>query len=262
MYKKEQLLKNLAEMGIDPHGTLLIHSSMKSIGDVEGGADTVIDALMEYMKDGLLIFPTHTWSEIGYKKSVYDSRTEPACVGILPNIFRKRPGVIRSLHPTHSVAAYGKDAAEYVSGEEHSSTPCPRNGCWGRLYDRDAEIMFLGCTMKSNTFIHGVEENNDIPDRVSEWTQPLTIIDANGKEYHIDMHRHDCKACEDISAQYDKLEEPFRYLGAIRYGKFGDAVCIIGKARMMSDITSSFLKKNPNLFVDNLPVPESYYKNN
>lgn len=260
MFTKEKLLQDLAAMKIDPKGTILIHSSMKSIGQVEGGADTVLDALMEYMKDGLLILPTHTWSEVGYKKPVYDSRTEPACVGVLPNLFRQRPGVLRSLHPTHSVAAFGKEAADYVSGEEKSTSPCPREGCWGRLYDRDAEIMFLGCTMKSNTFIHGVEEWNHIPDRVSDWTQPITIVDAEGREYHVDMHRHDCHSCEDISAQYDKLEEPCRYLGVVRYGKFGDAKCIIGKARGMCDIASVFLKRNPDLFVDDKPVPKEYYE--
>ncbi|MBQ6715702.1 MAG: AAC(3) family N-acetyltransferase, partial [Clostridia bacterium] len=54
MYTKDILIRQLSEMNIDPRGTLLVHSSMKAIGKVEGGADTVIDALMEYMKDGLL----------------------------------------------------------------------------------------------------------------------------------------------------------------------------------------------------------------
>ena len=47
-------------MNIDQNGTIIVHSSMKSIGEVEGGADTVLDAFSEYMKDGLLVFPTHT----------------------------------------------------------------------------------------------------------------------------------------------------------------------------------------------------------
>lgn len=60
MYNKQDLLKHLKELGINGNGTLLVHSSMKSIGQVEGGADTVLDALSEYMKNGLLVFPTHT----------------------------------------------------------------------------------------------------------------------------------------------------------------------------------------------------------
>jgi len=167
MYTKGTLLNDLRDMNIDPKGTLLVHSSMKAIGQVEGGADTVIDALMEYMKDGLLVFPTHTWAQMSREYTVFDVKSEPSCVGLLTNIFRSRPGVKRSLHPTHSVAAYGKDAEDFVAGEENSKTPCARSGCWGKLLDRHAQILFLGCPLSKNTFLHGVEEWNDIPNRLN-----------------------------------------------------------------------------------------------
>ena len=110
MYTKSDLMTGLAALNIDPRGTLLVHSSMKAIGPVEGGADTVLDALSEYMKDGLLVLPTHTWRSVAGEHNVFDVLHEPCCVGILPELFRQRPGVIRSLHPTHSVAALGRDA--------------------------------------------------------------------------------------------------------------------------------------------------------
>lgn len=50
MITKAALLEDLDRAGIDPHGMLLCHFSMKKIGPVENGADTVLDALMEYMK--------------------------------------------------------------------------------------------------------------------------------------------------------------------------------------------------------------------
>lgn len=137
MYTKEDLFADIKAMGVDPEGTLLIHSSMKAIGEVEGRADTVLDAFIEYMKDGLLIFPTHSWDADNLRNNIYDPLTEPSCVGILTNLFMKREGVLRSLHPTHSVAVLGKDAEEYIKDEENSETPCPRTGCWGRLYDRE-----------------------------------------------------------------------------------------------------------------------------
>lgn len=55
MYTYHDLVRDLENLKIDPKGTILVHSSMKSIGPVEGGADTVLDALMDYMKDGLLV---------------------------------------------------------------------------------------------------------------------------------------------------------------------------------------------------------------
>lgn len=64
MYTKEDLKEYLKAMGLTGKETILVHSSMKSIGEVEGRADTVLDALIEYFKDGLLLLPTHTWKNI------------------------------------------------------------------------------------------------------------------------------------------------------------------------------------------------------
>ena len=61
MITKADLINDLKNMEIDSKGTVLVHISYKSIGDVEGTARTVVDSLMEYMKDGLLVIPTHTW---------------------------------------------------------------------------------------------------------------------------------------------------------------------------------------------------------
>lgn len=53
MYTKNQLKEQLKNMGLAGNETILVHSSMKSIGAVDGGADTVLDALIEYFEDGL-----------------------------------------------------------------------------------------------------------------------------------------------------------------------------------------------------------------
>lgn len=98
-YTKADLKHDLAAMGLTGNETILIHSSMKSIGPVEGGADTVLDAWMEFFAEGLLLLPTHTWRFINEENRVFDVRRSPCCVGILPELFRQRPGVVRSLHP-------------------------------------------------------------------------------------------------------------------------------------------------------------------
>ena len=99
-YTKKDLKEQLYQMGLDGTETILIHSSMKAIGDVEGGAETVLDTWMEYFKGGLLLLPTHTWKTVNEDHPVFDSKKEPSCVGILTNLFMKRAGVVRSLHPT------------------------------------------------------------------------------------------------------------------------------------------------------------------
>ena len=251
MYTKRDLMTDLAHIGVNPRGTLLIHSSMKSIGPVEGGADTVLDALSDYMKDGLLVLPTLTWSSVTADHNVFDVLREPCCVGILPELFRQRPGVIRSLHPTHSVAALGKDAPLYVAGEEYARTPCARRGCWGKLYDRGAQILFLGCTLKSNTFIHGVEEWNHIPNRLNERPEEYVAIAPDGVRCVIPQYRHNAS---NPSRFYDKMEPVFLEEGAIRYSRLGDAKCILGDAVAMAEITTGYLRCSVHLFDDATPI--------
>ena len=60
MYTKNDLKEHLKTMGLTGEETILIHSSMKSIGDVQDRAEGVLDVLIDYFKNGLLLFPTHT----------------------------------------------------------------------------------------------------------------------------------------------------------------------------------------------------------
>lgn len=257
-YTKEDLVNHLRELGIENSDVLLVHSSMKALGPVENGAETVLDAFIQAVSGGLLIFPTHTWASINEERNVFNPLTEPSCVGILSNLFMKRPGVVRSWHPTHSVAALGEGAQEYVQGEEQWDTPCSRRGCWGKLYDLGAKILFLGCTLRSNTIIHGVEEWNQIPRRLTEKYKPLKIITPDGRVIDRPMRGH-YHPSGDISQNYDKIEEALLATGIARTGLVGEAKSYICDARRMVDLVSSFLQRNPDLFVDRTPIPRGWY---
>lgn len=261
MFTKQDLLDSISKIGILPSDTLLVHSSMKAIGQVDGGADTVLDAFIEYLQDdGLLIFPTHTWKQMNDEYNVFNPLTEPSCVGLLTNLFLKRLGVIRSLHPTHSVAALGKDAAEYTSGEEQFDTPCSRDGCWGKLYDRNAKILFLGCSLKRNTFLHGVEEWINIPNRLMAEPRQLKIVNPDGGTIDRPLRSHHFPS-GNVSYNYDKMLAPFLHYKVAKDGKIGDAESVLCDAVGIADITSKFLHKNPELFDDNNPIPEEWYIN-
>ena len=100
MHTKESLTDDLIRAGIQPSDTLLVHSSMKSIGAVDGGADTVLDALMDYFREkGLLVFPTLTYG-LNPSNPVFYVNETPSQVGLLSDLFWRRPGVLRSLLPT------------------------------------------------------------------------------------------------------------------------------------------------------------------
>ena len=250
MYTKSMLIDQLAQLGIDRRGTLLVHSSMKSIGEVEGGADTVLDALSEYMQDGLLVLPTHTWKYINADQPKFYVETSPSCVGILPELFRQRPGVIRSWHPTHSVAALGADAQAFTAGDEQYDTPCARGSAWGKLLDRKAAILLVGVDLRRNTFIHGIEEWVDIPGRLTDSHQQLYTVLGDGTEIAVPSRRH----VGSVSERYGKVEDVLLTRGAMHKGRFGEANVYVCDTVKMTDILVQMLRDNPDLFSDNEPL--------
>lgn len=251
MHTQQSLLDQLHQLGIDGRGTLLVHSSMKSMGEVEGGADTVLDALTDYMKDGLLVLPTHTWSTINASNPMFHVESSPCCVGILPELFRKRPGVVRSWHPTHSVAAIGQDAVAFTKDDHLYDTPCARGSAWGKLLDRKATILLVGVDLKRNTFIHGVEEWVDIPGRLTDEHEQLYTVLPDGTEISVPSRRH-CGLS--WSEHFWKVDEVLQRKGAMRLGKLGDAVARVCDAAMVEAIITEMLRANPDLFSDNLPL--------
>lgn len=290
-YNKQQLKDQLKSMGLKGDETILIHSSMKSIGEVDGGADTVLDAWMEYFKDGLLLLPTHTWKTVNADNPVYNPQTTPSCVGLLTNMFMKRDGVIRSLHPTHSMAGYGKNAAEYLAGEEYNNTPCTPGGCYDRLKDAGGKVLLVGVGHERNTYIHSVEEVLNVPNRLSDIPMELVIellkedkdnknkklphynradgwkkcIDSNGgydnnnklcrKVY---VRKHYNAQQPHISEDFVKLNQIFLDSGVVKKVKFGDADSLLCDAKGMFNVVRQVIAPDPECIVtkDTLSMPE------
>ena len=247
----DSLTEDFKNLGIKRDDNVLIHSSMKSIGEVEGGADIVLDVFIAYLADkGNIALPAHTWRQINLKgeHTVFDPEKEPSCVGILTEMFRKRKGVLRSLHPTHSIAITGKDKEYFVKDEHLIDTPCGRKGCWGKLLDMDFKIIFLGCGTKCNTYIHGVEEWRGVPGRLTEYYQQLKIVMPGGKIFDRPMRRHWDKNDRGVSENYDKIQPYMEERGLVLKGKFGNADCIVEKAKDIYNVTAELLEKNIDFF--------------
>ena len=262
MYTKVDLKKCLKEMELSGTEAIMVHSSMKAIGEVEGGADTVVDVLMEYFADGLLMTPTHTWAQMSKEYAVFHPDTEPSCVGIISNLFRQREGVVRSLHPTHSIAAYGKTAAEYVKGEENAATPCHPGGCWDRLRMVDAKILLLGVTHARNTFIHSVDEVLGIPDRFTDEPTLMYVVMPDGSQKEVPMYRHFNRILNtgSFSDRFDKMMEIFFELGAAKKGKFGDADCILCDAKQLFVICKKIFETEPQCLMERDEIPKEWWK--
>lgn len=246
---KDYLLKQLAEMGLKSTDKLMLHSSMKAIGDVEGGADTVIDAFCEYLSGGLFMTPTHTWKQMGETYNVFNPATEPACVGIIPNVFMKRVGVYRSNHPTHSIAAFGVGALDYVAGDDEFNTPCDPRGCFGKLRDINAKILLAGVTHARNTYIHSIEESFEVPNRFTKAPVQFYVKQQDGSLKEVHMYRHYNAKMAHISEAFDKLTDYYYEVGAAKQVKFGHADCILCDAASLYEATAAVLAKDINYFI-------------
>ena len=224
---------------------------MSKIGEVHGKADTVLDALSEYMADGLLVFPTHTWNQVNAKSPKFHVYETPSDVGVLSELFRQRPNVIRSLHPTHSVSALGKDALSFTSDNERFDTAIARESSYGKLLDRNGKILLIGVDLTVNTFIHGIEEWNNIPNRLREYPDDLRTVLSDNTEIPVPTKRH---VSYDVSKNYWKVEQLLVEKGAIEYGKFGDAKVLVCDAVKITKYISEMLTIDPDIFGNSLPL--------
>ena len=87
----------------------MVHSSLSSLGTVEGGAETVMEALLQALgNEGTLVVPTFTDEVVArYNGFVFDVSNTPSYVGAITEAARARPDALRSHHPWHSVSAIG-----------------------------------------------------------------------------------------------------------------------------------------------------------
>lgn len=186
------ITSDLTTLGIDSGDTLLVHASLSALGWVVGGAQAVVDALMETLSaDGTLVMPSFTsqysdprnWSQPPVPEDwipiIEKSRpafrpdvTPPRNLGAIPECFRTYPGVQRSQHPEVSFAVWGTDAANIVA--DHAlDYGLGENSPLARLYDRNAKILMLGTDHDTNTSLHLAEYRADILTETESNVAPL-----------------------------------------------------------------------------------------
>ena len=189
---KAEIVAGLRAMGIVPGDTVMLHSSLKSLGYVEGGPTAVLEAIHEAISPGgTLVVPTYylpggtiyaTCQMQGY---VFDPREHGSNLGALPAAFLKMPGIRRSIHPTHSVSALGPLAEDIVGQHHLAASVCGRLSPWERCVHHKAKILGLGISMGPVTFYHLLEDLMDerfpLPVRMSE-TFKMPCKDWQGRD--------------------------------------------------------------------------------
>lgn len=241
---KDRIIKDLKEMGVKKGDHISVALSFKSIGHMNGGPESFIDALLDVVgKNGTIMMNTYTLglsrlSKInsGKVSYVFDSKSTPCNTGIVPEKLRKRKGAIRSKHPNNSVTAIGK-FAKYLT-ENHdakSSAYLP----YSRLAKINGKSLFIGIGDDLVAIRHEAQHLaglvNILPPRAG-----VKYLDENG-EIKLFV-REDAGGC---IKKLPELVPIIRRMGIIKDGKVGLANAILAPTKETLESMADLLKKDP-----------------
>lgn len=245
MLSLKEFKRDLQSLGIERKDILHMHSSMTALGPVEEGFDGITRVFQDIVSDeGLFSIPTHSWDIVVKKQPVYHQLYTPSNLGAYSNYVLGRKDFKRSLHPTHSVAAWGTAAEDFLQGDY--STPCPKNGSYGKLLDWKGKIILLGVNCRRNTYFHMLEEKAGLGEIWSLWDEsvPFHIFDASDKRITLDYRGHkDCR-----SEYFYRIEKDLLSEGIMTQGFVGPAPVKVVDAVKAADRLVPILKKQPKFF--------------
>jgi len=249
---KEDIQASLRELGLKKGDIVGVHSSLSSLGHMEGGADAVIDALLEVVgEEGTLVMPTYsanrieverTQEEIAmgvtwkFKLLPYNPKETPCWTGTIPETFRKRKNVYRSLHPTHSIAATGRHAKEIVEVEDSSALKG-----WRKLLELDGYILLIGVGLDSCSAMHLTEEGIQLPRHIIDKITPPSWFVQKYSEEEWDVGYGPYP-------EFSKMEKPCLESKIMKTVKVGDATLKLVKLRDLIKLYAECLGKNPDHF--------------
>lgn len=211
----ESLAADLERLPIRAGAPVLVHSSLKALGYVDGGAEAVVDALINVFverRGGTVMLPTFSidGSMHGTLTSgrVFDLGSTPSNLGAIPETFRCHPRALRSLHPTHSFAAIGAEAEALVAGHHLAATSFGDGTPMARLLAADGYLLGLGTDLGRVTFYHCLEEiEGAFPLDVFTSCSPIdvTCLDHDGQTHRLSIKAHDSKVAR---RRIDQPENP------------------------------------------------------
>jgi aminoglycoside 3-N-acetyltransferase len=253
-HTRASLSADLRTLGVEEGCSILVHTSLSAFGFVAGGAATVIDALLDAIgPDGTLVMPTQSsdltdpaqwcnppipphWVEtVRAAIPGYDpARTPTFHLGIVPELFRTWPGVLRSGHPTCSFAASGPQARSVL--EPHAlDDPFGETSPLARLYARDAQILLLGAGWHSCTALH-LAERRAAPDAVPEKIWSPIMRGGRREEVLWDEYQHN-------SDHFVGIGEALERMGLVSSGIVGEARCRLVRLRVAVDFAVEALAR-------------------
>lgn len=246
----KKIAEQMTELGVKESGVVLVHSSLKSLGDVAGGAESIIKGMQVALgNNGTILMPTLTFKCVdGVENDEFSAKDTPSDVGALTEYFRNMPGVIRSISPTHSVCGMGRYAKEMLSEHHLDETPCGPHSPYKLLSEIGGQILFIGCGLEANTSMHGVEELVE-PSYLFGDTLKYRIYNETREKNYIDCRRH---SFQNVVQRYDRLEGLLQQDVTLKKGKILEADCYLIDAKAMWRVAVATMQQNPMYFIDKI----------
>jgi len=232
-FSPDELTRGMARAGVCKGDTLLIHSSFDAFEGFQGKPSDVIAVLQGLVgAEGLLMMPTMTFSgtavEFARSKAIFDVVRTPSRMGLLTELFRRSPGVVRSVHPTHPVAMWGHDADAVARGHHLAGTPCGVGTPFEALLQRQGKIVLLGTDISVLTFYHFLEETLEAALPLAPFTTELFHMQSRMRDGQVlDTH---CRLFEPASSRRRnlyKLVPHLKQMGAWREAKVGGLKIVV-----------------------------------
>lgn len=209
---RQGIVRGLRKLGLEAGDKVIVHSALSAFGEVEGGADAVIDALLEALgEEGTLLMPAMPGGG-----GPFNVKTSPSRVGAITEAFRRRQGVLRSRHPSHSVCAMGRDAKWFVADHDKAPTAYNEGAPYRRILDF-GKILLLGCDQDRNTSLHTLECIANAP-----YLRTITreYVDEDGRVRELTIEQ-----MAGPHRDFIGLDGLFRAEGVMAVGRIGNAVC-------------------------------------
>ena len=250
------LVRDLAALGVDPGGVVIVHSSLSALGWVAGGPQSVVEALLDVVgPSGTIVMPTQSgqlsdpaaWSRPPVPKPwidllhdglpAYDPYLTPTRgMGQVVECFRQHRATIRSAHPTLSFAACGPQA-EAIVGTHPLSPGLGETSPLGRLYDLDAQVVLLGVGHAHDTSLHLAEHR-------ASWPGKTTI--REGAPVQRDGRR-EWVVYDDLEldeGDFDQIGDAFAATGSERTGKVGAGTGRLSRVRALVDFAVEWMNEH------------------
>lgn len=264
IYTKKDIIAQLEQMGAPRDSVVLMHSSLRSVGAIEGGAQALLDAMVEYFtaEGGLFCVPTHTWGFMN-EEITLDVTSSRNCLGAFSTVAAEDGRGIRSDNATHSMVVFGdrERALRFIADEWQVGSGTAPESCYGKIYSEGGSILLVGVGHNRNTYLHSVSELLGMQNRLAAEPSLVRVRLADGAVVERRIRPHSTDYTRDISLRFPKYETAFRYHGCITDGYIGNAPTQLCDAVGMKKVIELILERNggEDPLRDEAAIPQSLY---